>query len=174
VTPAIDTLFLLARAHLEPTRPNTIPRSFQLVSRACSFVGLQPSSKLNDMPMCDNPMKEAVVAFGQERTANYVRCISGAFHNLAGTLYQAGQYAQAIIFLVEGCRLGVMAIKAYHASSRMEDDSSVWKHEDAWKQLSDQLYRRWELLGACYARIGDHKVSNSISIMMMASRSFLK
>jgi separase len=27
-----------------------------------------------------------------------------------------------------------------------------------WKQLREQLYCRWELLGVCYSKIGDRKV----------------
>lgn len=32
------------------------------------------------------------------------------------------------------------------------------KMEDGWKQLTDQISRRWELLGVCYSKIGDRKV----------------
>jgi len=33
------------------------------------------------------------------------------------------------------------------------------KGEDGWKSLREQLYRRWELLGICYSKMADRRVS---------------
>jgi separase len=98
--------------------------------------------------------------------SNYVRCVSGSFHNLAGTLYQAGRHGAAIGFLVNGCNLGQEAL-SLHVAELLKDSNSNGSREsnaadrretDGWKQLEEQLYRRWELLGVCYVKIGDRKV----------------
>jgi separase len=43
----------------------------------------------------------------------------------------------------------------------VEDEKGEERREKAaegWRQLEEQLYRRWELLGVCYSKIGDRKV----------------
>ncbi|EIN08169.1 hypothetical protein PUNSTDRAFT_102931 [Punctularia strigosozonata HHB-11173 SS5] len=154
VTPAIDTLFLLARIRLVPQRTSTIALSFELLSRALRLIGVTPSP--ND-----------------ERAANYLRCISGAYHNLACVLYQAGMHAYAIRFLVEGCRFGLKATRAHEDASRAKTPL-MWKHEDAWVQLRGQLYRRWELLGACYSKIGDTKAAYNAYVHAITTYPFLE
>ena len=42
--------------------------------------------------------------------ANYMRCISGTYYNLAGLLYQATRYGAAVPFLREACLLGAKAL----------------------------------------------------------------
>ncbi|KAF8075942.1 cysteine peptidase C50 [Lyophyllum atratum] len=57
----------------------------------------------------------------------------------AGTLYQAGRHGGAIGFLKDALRRNAGMI------------------EEGWKQLEEQLYRRWELLGVCFSKLGDRK-----------------
>ena len=85
--------------------------------------------------------------------ANYMRCVSGAFYNLAGTLFQATRYGAAVPFLKESCALGGKAL-------RLPRPVSKSANEKEWQQLEEQLFRRWELLGACYSKNGDRKVGH--------------
>ena len=87
--------------------------------------------------------------------ANFTRCVSGAFHHLAGTLYQNGRYAHAVRFLKEACVLGERALGVYQG--RREGDGETESIE-GWRLLEDQLYRRWELLAVCYSKMGERKV----------------
>lgn len=83
--------------------------------------------------------------------ANYTRCVSGAFYNLAGSLYQATRYGAAVPFLKESCALGGKALRLPRLMSK-----STNKKE--WQLLEEQLFRRWELLAACYSKNADRKV----------------
>ena len=83
--------------------------------------------------------------------ANYMRCVSGAFYNLAGTLFQATRYGAAVPFLKESCALGGKALRLPRPVSKSANVKE-------WQQLEEQLFRRWELLGACYQKNGDRKV----------------
>jgi separase len=65
-------------------------------------------------------------------------------------LYQGRKHGLAVRFLKQGCARGVKARNMHHVG-RMSEDGG-------WKQLREQLYRRWELLGVCYSKIGDCKV----------------
>jgi len=104
--------------------------------------------------------------------ANYVRCVSGTFHNLAGTLYQAGRHGAAISFLVNGCKLGQEALSLLATESHKdrisrgsgESNATDQREMEGWKQLEEQLYRRWELLGVCYVKIGDRKVRVNVDV----------
>jgi separase len=87
--------------------------------------------------------------------ANFLRCVSGAFHNLAGTLYQAGKHGAAIGFLQDACSLGMKALNMRQTTTANPINK---KADEGWTQLEEQLYRRWELLGVCYSKIGDRKV----------------
>jgi separase len=65
-------------------------------------------------------------------------------------LYQGRKHGLAVQFLKQGCALGVKAQNMHHIGGMSEDGG--------WKQLREQLYHRWELLGVCYLKIGDRKV----------------
>ena len=88
--------------------------------------------------------------------ANYMRCVSGAFYNLAGSLFQATRYGAAVPFLKESCALGGKALRLPRHVSK----SAMKTNEKEWQQLEEQLFRRWELLAACYLKNGDRKVGN--------------
>lgn len=103
-----------------------------------------------------------------ERRAECVRCAAGALHNLAGTLCHEGRYGPAARFLREGCALGARALAMWRHVIR--DGEKGWtdgnggttekeKGEEGWRQLEAQLFRRWELLGVCYVKIGERRVS---------------
>ena len=83
--------------------------------------------------------------------ANYIRCVSGAFYNVAGSLYQATRYGAAVPFLKESCALGGKAL-------RLPRPVPQSGHEKEWRQLEEQLFCRWELLAVCYSKNGDRKV----------------
>jgi separase len=102
--------------------------------------------------------------------ANFARCVSGAFHNLAGTLYQAERVGYAVRFLRCGCVLGVEALRLAGECGILPEERSAGDEEDrdgdgegersadAWRLLREQIARRWELLGVCYSKIADRKV----------------
>jgi separase len=137
LTRCLDTLFVLARTTLNPIDPRTFVPAHDHLTRATSLLGI---------PLPD--------------TANYTRCVSGAFHNLGATMYQAGRHGTAIGFLKEACMLGAKAWGMWkrEPSGDEKGDGRREKAEDGWRQLEEQLYRRWELLGVCYSKIGDRKV----------------
>ncbi|KAJ7097786.1 cysteine peptidase C50 [Mycena belliarum] len=139
VTAVLDTLFVLARTKLNVHDPRTHGPPHTILKRATALLDIEVKDVAADK-------------------ATYARCISGAFHNIAGTLYQAGKHAAAIRYLQDGCTLGRMAldIHATIATAGKEDDS---KMAEGWRQLEDQLWRRWELLGVCYSKIGDRQLA---------------
>ncbi|KAF9456116.1 peptidase family C50-domain-containing protein [Collybia nuda] len=135
ITRSLETLFTLARIVLSPTDSKSHPSAYRYLAQAVTIV---EASKLE--VMID--------------AANLIRCISGAFHNIAGRLYQAGRHGAAIGFLQDACSLGMRALSMPRiaTSNKMNE-----KTEEGWRQLGEQVYRRWELLGVCYSKIGDRK-----------------
>lgn len=91
--------------------------------------------------------------------ANHLRILSGAFYNVAGTLFREGKYAFASRFLIKGCSLGSRALEARKRKSLDSNASpSPDKERDAWTALEEGLYKRWEILGVCHSKTGDRKV----------------
>ncbi|KAG6920238.1 hypothetical protein DXG01_005007 [Tephrocybe rancida] len=134
LTRSLDTLFVLARTRLIPADPRTYIPAHDFLTKATTLIEPRASDPDLDVP-------------------NYLRCISGAFHNVAGIVYQAGRYGSAVGFLKDACSLGVHALE-----TRRNITASIGgKAEEGWKQLDEQLYRRWELLGVCYQKNGDRK-----------------
>ncbi|KAF9269561.1 hypothetical protein L218DRAFT_1030382 [Marasmius fiardii PR-910] len=131
---ALDTLFTLAKTTLSISDPRTYTSAYDHLDRAVTIVNVASE--------CPQPLE----------VSTYIRCTSGAFYNLAGTLYQAGRYGSAIPYLKESCHLGVKAGELHDACQK---DAT----EDAWKQLQDQLWRRWQLLASCYTKIGDKRAA---------------
>ncbi|KAF8986511.1 peptidase family C50-domain-containing protein [Cyathus striatus] len=148
VTRLLDTLFVLSRTTLQVEDPRTYMSSYDYLSQGKSvLLGLCTSQ--------DNYACSANMDIG-----NFIRCLSGAFHNMSGSLYQAGRYGHAIPFLRESCTLGVTALYLREQQGEIDQDQAeenMTKEADGWKQLTEQLYRRWELLGVCYAKNGDRK-----------------
>ncbi len=141
LTRSIDTLFVLARSTLKVNNPATFIPAFEHLSRATTILESIPANRRSS-----TLIQEADIA-------NYTRCVSGAFYNIAGTLYQASRYGNAVPFLVQSCTLGERALHIPRSSGETTES-----REKEWKQLEDQLYRRWELLGVCYSKNEDRKV----------------
>jgi len=140
MTRALDTLFVLSRVKLNANNPTSFVTAFELLVRASSILDLVPVDRHSD----DDPID----------IANYTRCVSGAFYNLAGTLYQASRFGSAVPFLVESCTLGQKALQLPRAAQEVPNET----REKEWMQLEEQLFRRWELLAVCYSKNGDRKV----------------
>ena len=134
----------MARVTLRVTDPRTFIPAFELLAEA--------SSILNSIPLGDSPSS----ALREENldVANYTRCISGAFYNLASILYQGTRYGNAVPFLLESCTLGGRALSL----PRSVPESTTETRRKEWVQLEEQLYRRWELLGVCYLKNSDRRV----------------
>lgn len=144
MSPLFETLFVLARTSFILSNPATYNTSYAYLERASRVVA-QSREKPSSIPV--------------PALANYVRCVSGAFHHIAGMLHQSGRYSHCVRFLVEGCALGGRALELY----RTIPDEDVDKGKtDAWEQLDEQLHRRWELLAVCHAKCGDRKVGYTI------------
>lgn len=97
--------------------------------------------------------------------ANYTRCLSGAFFNIAATLYKAEKFGSAIRFLLQACPMAVKAMNLRNATfadkptaKGKDKETEIDKDVDAWKVHEEQLHRRWELLAVCYTKTGDRKV----------------
>jgi len=125
-------LLALGRSLLDTNDASSYTPVYDYLSRASHLVNASPSV---------NP--------------NWVRCVGGAFHLVAGSLYQSGKYGASVRFLKESCILGKKALALRSGVEMRADDK-----EDAWKALSEQLFRRWELLAACYVRTGEKKVNS--------------
>lgn len=136
-TPVLDGLVALARTGMNVGDPRTYITAYDYLERAMVLLGVKDES--------NSPLP---------RLANHIRCLSGAFHNAAGALYQAGKYGSAIGFLKDGCRLGSVALTMWK--------SSKTPSKEGWKQLGDQLHRRWQLLAVCYTKIEDRKVEDCL------------
>lgn len=149
MTRCIDTLFVLSRDGLAVTNPTTFVPAFDHLAKAKSILDAVPTDKI--LTQAPTAAEEVV------EVANYLRCISGAFYNIAGSLYQAGRYGNAVPFLLESCTLGVKAL-GLPRTPPTNSSSSSEAREKEWVQLEGQIYRRWELLGVCYSKNGDRKV----------------
>jgi len=87
-----------------------------------------------------------------ELKSEYLRCISGAYHTIGAILCQSERFGGAARFLQQACELGASAVSGI----RLQSDSRGKQRTN----LLQNLYRRWEMLGVCYIRIGDRKVWN--------------
>ncbi|KAG1748438.1 peptidase family C50-domain-containing protein [Suillus paluster] len=142
LTASLDSLFVLARMRLKCNDPDTYTPTLDLLNHAIVLLDSTPDH-MNAIPISTR--------------ANYIRCISGAYHNLAGSLYQSSKYGGAVRFLKEGCSLGARALHV--RAGAMEDSGEDDEREEGWKQLEEQLFRRWELLAVCYSKMGDRKLA---------------
>jgi len=160
----LDLFFVLARTTLAPNNPVLTDAAYDLLLRAARLLGCQLTNDYECSHTISPPSSVTEEAF-----ANFVRCLSGAFHTLGGTLYQAGKYGSAIRFLRHGCPLGAVALRLRRScdlrnmrSSREQPKTPGSKEAEGWGQLLDQLSRRWELLAVSCSKIGDRQVSQSL------------
>ncbi|TFY82545.1 hypothetical protein EWM64_g1469 [Hericium alpestre] len=168
-TSTLDTCFALARTTLVPSDPRTHDAAYGFLSQAADALGLELKNGHEYSGDVSRPS-----AVGEDTFANYVRCLSGAFHNLAGTLYQADKHGTSIRFLRQACVLGKVAVQLRDQCStgNNQTDEDKPKQDDAWKQLDEQLSRRWELLGVCYSKIGDRKLAYEAFVESIVSYAF--
>ncbi|EDR03598.1 uncharacterized protein LACBIDRAFT_307095 [Laccaria bicolor S238N-H82] len=143
ITRVLDSLFVLARTALNVQDPRTYVPAFEHLSGAVSILDSVPQDADVDR-------------------ANYMRCISGTYYNVSGSLYQATRYGAAVPFLREACLLGAKALSMNgrgkgKGKGKEEATKSKVDGEMEWNQLEEQLYRRWELLAVCYSKNGDRK-----------------
>ena len=162
----LDLFFVLSRTTLAPNDPILTDAAYDHLSRAAGLLGFQLADN-HECPHSTTPPPSVT----EEGFANFVRCLSGAFHSLGGTLYQAGKYGSAIRFLRRGCRVGVVALRLRKNcdvkildNTREQQKVASSKEAEGWGQLRDQLSRRWELLGVCCSKIGDRQVGQSLTL----------
>ncbi|TFK52052.1 hypothetical protein OE88DRAFT_1807932 [Heliocybe sulcata] len=154
LTPAFEMLFMLARCTLSISNPDTHTTAYEFLARGRRILSYC-SSSLPDLDTATH--------------ANYVRCVSGAFYNMAGTLYQANRHASAVRFLQPGCELGTEVL---WLRSEVRGIDVEPKQEESWRQLQEHMHKRWELLGVCYSKIGEHKLACDAFIQCIRAFSF--
>lgn len=143
MTPALDSLFALARTAIVTSSPPTYTTAYDLLARADTLLTAA------ERYACD-----------PYQLSNYLRCLSGAFHNIGGTLYQATQHAHAARFLKQSCIIGERALHGHRATLPTNlADADGPDDKETWAQLEDQMYRRWEILGVCHSKTGDRKMA---------------
>lgn len=144
----------MSRTVLNVNEPSTFITAFEHLARAVAILDTVPRDKF---PI--SPIDQTV------DVANYARCISGAFYNIAGSLYQASRFGNAVPFLVESCTLGAKALRLPRPVQETPNES----REKEWKSLEEQLFRRWELLAVCYSKNGDRKARRLTSMFVFCS-----
>jgi separase len=162
----LDLFFVLARTTLAPNNPVLTDAAYDILFRAARLLGFQLTND-HEYPHTNFPPPSVT----EEAFANFVRCLSGAFHSLGGTLYQAGKYGSAIRFLRRGCPMGAVALRLRRIfdaktpdNAQKQQKGAGSKETESWGQLHDQLSRRWELLGVCCSKIGDRQVGQSSNL----------
>ncbi|KAH9171315.1 peptidase family C50-domain-containing protein [Lactarius sanguifluus] len=156
----LDLLFVLARTTLAPNNPVLTDTAYDLLVRAACLLGLQLDNDNHEYHRAiSTPPLTSEGTF-----ANFIRCLSGAFHSLGATLYQAGTYGTAIRFLRQGCHVGRLALQLHgNYTEKILGDAqeprktASSKETEGWANLHGHLSRRWELLGVCYSKIGDRQ-----------------
>ncbi|KAF6764468.1 cysteine peptidase C50 [Ephemerocybe angulata] len=189
-TRAIDSLFVLGRTTLDVSNPQSYIPAYDYLDEALGILSAAPAPSINDHRAAEGNAREGNGESGGREggseeeemdVPNYLRCVSGAFYNLAGALYQGGRYGAAVPFLRRACEVGERALEGHRARARTKSESEIVsggkgkgkengnerergkekerEREAEWTQLDQQLYRRWELLAVCYLKNGDRKNS---------------
>ncbi|KAJ3737449.1 cysteine peptidase C50 [Lentinula guzmanii] len=153
LTYMLDTLFILSRTVLDMSDPKTYDTAYDLLARATNILSL--SSHGNDSSLRSPSVLPSSFTSSTGRP-DFIRCTSGAFYNLGGTLYQAGRYSSAIPFLKEGCRLAIAALVECNTDETQFDQTDKL---NPWSQLKGQLWRRFQLLAVCFINIGDRRAA---------------
>lgn len=150
----LDSCFVLSRTSLIISDTSTYATAYNYLAKGASL--------LPAMPAADSVLTHA----------NLLRCISGAYHNIAATLCQASRYDFAIRFLDRSCALGAKALSMYRENVKIID-GPTGHSEEAWAQLEEQVYRRWEILGVCHSKLADRKVKQYVSPMSTRKLRFV-
>ncbi|KAF5357177.1 hypothetical protein D9756_006793 [Leucocoprinus leucothites] len=135
VTRSLDSIFTLAKLTFKVRDLQTHTHTYDCLGKGLTI--------LNTVSPTGIPL------------ANYLRCLSGAYYNFAGSLYQAGSHGPAVPFLKEACALGAKAL-ARRPKDKSDGEKKA-REQEGWKQLEETLFRRWELLGICHMKTGDRK-----------------
>lgn len=132
----VQSYIVLAKA--STSQPKGLPSqdSFSYLERAATAI--RASGQLT------------VTEAGKPLLAECLRSIALAHWILGLVLYQNEQIAAAVPYLTRSCQLG------YEASSIAGKNEL---HAPKLIALTEQMPKRWELLGCCEARTGDSKVS---------------
>ena len=134
----LDCYFALARTSLIVRNVTSWKTTFQWVALAAATLGI---------PLEDITATSAAPGID---IAPFTLALYATLHNLASSLYNADEYAGAIKFLNAGCVVGTVAVAQSAAGKAGENPGS--------QQLESQLWKRWELLGVCFMKIGDRRV----------------
>ncbi|KAL5480941.1 ESP1 [Sanghuangporus weigelae] len=153
---ALDSLFQLATSIFHPQHADSCDQAYDYLMRAVRLIERSPSSSPEE----------------KRSTANYLRCVAGAFANLAGALYKAERHGFAIRFLLQACPLSSRASDHYSQSFATEPPSDSGKDREVWSTHRSQTYRRWELLGVCYVKTGDRRPAHEAFVQGVVSYPF--
>ncbi|EKM75331.1 hypothetical protein AGABI1DRAFT_80074 [Agaricus bisporus var. burnettii JB137-S8] len=134
-TRALDSLFVVSKFTLDVQASETYTITHDYLARANSI--------LTNVNQTGIPL------------SNYLRCLSGAYYNFAGNLYQSGRHGPAVTFLKDACSIGGRALTRRPKEKVNGEEKS--RELEGWKQLEETLFRRWELLGICHIKLGDRK-----------------
>lgn len=151
---ALDSLFNLAAHTLDVSDVATCEKSLAYLRQASELVRLvdeDRSRRYGNMKTID------------ENQADYLRCISGAYFNIACTLYGACKFGAAARFLNEANPIADQALQSHKATKASNEAP---KTNTAWRHLKLQLYKRWELLAVCYTKTNDRRVSSATVILI--------
>ncbi|TCD70963.1 hypothetical protein EIP91_000870 [Steccherinum ochraceum] len=148
----LDTLYVLAKSTLVLQMPDTFDAAYAWLDRGLIFFSDEP-----------HPLY-----------ANHLRILGGAFYNLSGILYRSGRYAFAIRFMERGCALGTRALDCRKRQHSAGETPETDRDRESWIALEEGLYKRWELLGVCHAKIGDRKPAYDAFLQAIKSYPFFK
>lgn len=133
----LDTLLILSKSRLIVEDPATYTNAYENLEWAYR------TSTTSPPPL--------------DLKSEYLRCISGAYHTIGATLCQAERFGGAARFLLQACEIGASAV----SGTRLQGDSRDRQRT----ALLQNLYRRWEMLGVCYLKIGDRRVRPLASVI---------
>lgn len=158
----LDSLFNLATSGFDLQRADTCDKAYIYLTKAEEAIQAYSSSS-EDQNLDKN-------------AANYLRCTAGAYFNVAGNLYRGEKYGLAIRFLLRACPLAQQSLERYEEvtskasamdpnGKKAQGDGDEDKDREVWANHKTQLYKRWELLGVCYAKLPDRKVSKLMNFL---------
>jgi separase len=127
----LDALLVLSKSRLAAEDPTTYTHAYEDLEWAYRTTTASPTPP-------------------PDLKSEYLRCVSGAYHTIGATLCQAERFGGAARFLQQACELGASAVSGTCLQNDGRDKQRT--------NLLQNLYRRWEMLGACHIKIGDRKV----------------
>ncbi|KAL7283883.1 hypothetical protein ACG7TL_001154 [Trametes sanguinea] len=154
LTGAVEGIFTLARTTFALNNPDSYASARTYLERATGL--LSDAAARIQKQATEGP---GVPSLSGSQLANYRRCIAGAYYNFAVQLHQSSRLSHAVPFLEEACELAEQALHEFKTASNSEEDTEEDAKKGVWKQLEEQLYRRWELLGVCQAKTGDRQLA---------------